>query len=215
MMSVTDATRTLGDMSRWEPGTADRLRLAALELFVERGYDATTVDDIVARVGVTQRTFVRHFADKEEVLFDEDAVMQDILLDGAQTYLDQHGPGPGRGLAAARAATAALARSFETERKRNRARWYVLAHIPALQGRQLVKQERWCTALQHALVGGRVPPAEAPVAVAVAAAALALAYSEWVTADRPRRLLPLLTAADAQFDSILTSVQTRSADSHR
>lgn len=189
-------------MSRWEPGTADKLRLAALELFVERGYDATTVDDIVEQVGVTQRTFFRHFADKEEVLFDEDASMQQVLLDGAQTYLRRHGPR--NGLAAARAATAALARSFEAERERHRARRQVLADVPALQGRQLVKQERWGEALRDTLAQNGVPPVDASVAVAVAVAALQLAYSEWLTANRSRRLHSLLMAADARLDSVLT-----------
>ena len=56
-------------MGRWEPDAAGRLREAALELFVEQGYDATTVADIAERAGLTARTFFRHFADKREVLF--------------------------------------------------------------------------------------------------------------------------------------------------
>src|SRR5271156_559473 len=45
------------------------LQQAALELFLERGYDQTTAAEIAARAGVTERTFFRHFADKREVLF--------------------------------------------------------------------------------------------------------------------------------------------------
>jgi AcrR family transcriptional regulator len=47
-----------------------RLQWAALELFRERGYDATTAAEIAAKAGVTERTFFRHFPDKREVLFD-------------------------------------------------------------------------------------------------------------------------------------------------
>jgi AcrR family transcriptional regulator len=56
-------------MSRWEPDAADRLERAALELFTEQGYAATTVPQIAARAGLTTRSFFRHFADKREVLF--------------------------------------------------------------------------------------------------------------------------------------------------
>jgi len=56
-------------MSRWQPGARDRLERAALDLFLERGFDQTTVPQIAARAGLTTRTFFRHFADKREVLF--------------------------------------------------------------------------------------------------------------------------------------------------
>ncbi|MEV7886406.1 TetR family transcriptional regulator [Streptomyces sp. NPDC002817] len=46
--------------------TREALIRAALELFTTRGYDGTTVDDIVEAVEVSQRTFFRYFANKEE-----------------------------------------------------------------------------------------------------------------------------------------------------
>jgi AcrR family transcriptional regulator len=49
--------------------TRDSLIRAAHELFVEQGYEATTVDEIVAAVDVSQRTFFRYFSSKEEVAF--------------------------------------------------------------------------------------------------------------------------------------------------
>jgi AcrR family transcriptional regulator len=56
-------------MSRWAPDAALRLEDAALQLFAEQGYSATTVPQIAARADLTTRTFFRHFADKREVLF--------------------------------------------------------------------------------------------------------------------------------------------------
>jgi AcrR family transcriptional regulator len=45
------------------------LQQAALSLFAERGYEATTVADIAGRAGVGLRTFFFHFPTKEDVLF--------------------------------------------------------------------------------------------------------------------------------------------------
>jgi len=56
-------------VSRWQPDARQRLERAALELFTEQGFAATTVPEITARAGLTTRTFFRHFADKREVLF--------------------------------------------------------------------------------------------------------------------------------------------------
>ncbi|MDP4334215.1 TetR family transcriptional regulator [Curtobacterium sp. A7_M15] len=61
-------------MVRWAPDARERLRTAALELFAERGFAATTVPDIVLRAGLTKRTFFRHFSDKREVFFGDDEI---------------------------------------------------------------------------------------------------------------------------------------------
>jgi AcrR family transcriptional regulator len=56
-------------VSRWAPDAAERLRVAAMELFAEHGFADTTVPQIAARAGLTTRTFFRHYPDKREVLF--------------------------------------------------------------------------------------------------------------------------------------------------
>src|ERR1700721_3510832 len=60
----------IGLMPRWEPQARDRLRDAALELFLAHGFDNVTVAEITERAGLTRRTFSRYFADKRDVLFD-------------------------------------------------------------------------------------------------------------------------------------------------
>src|ERR1700677_2476222 len=68
-------------MARWEPNAAERLVRAALDLFTEQGYDATTVNEIAERAGLTKTTFFRHFPDKREVLFAGQGVHTRILAD--------------------------------------------------------------------------------------------------------------------------------------
>lgn len=55
--------------------TREALLRAALELFTTRGYERTTVDDVADAVGVSQRTFFRYFAGKEEAAF----AVQDLV----------------------------------------------------------------------------------------------------------------------------------------
>lgn len=56
-------------MPRWDPRAEERLRSAAIELFLELGYEHVTVTQIAERAGLTRRTFSRYFTDKRDVLF--------------------------------------------------------------------------------------------------------------------------------------------------
>lgn len=55
--------------------TRDALLRVALDLFTTQGYEETTVDEIAEAVDVSQRTFFRYFASKEEAAF----TIQDLV----------------------------------------------------------------------------------------------------------------------------------------
>ena len=69
-------------MARWQPGARERLVAAAVDLFGEQGYDATTVAQIAQRAGVTRSTFFRHFSDKREVLVAGQETLSRLLAEG-------------------------------------------------------------------------------------------------------------------------------------
>ncbi|MEU6641856.1 TetR family transcriptional regulator [Saccharomonospora sp. NPDC046836] len=55
------------------------LTVAAIDLFLKQGYDATTVDEIASAAGVGRRTFFRYFRSKEDAIFpNHEEVLQDI-----------------------------------------------------------------------------------------------------------------------------------------
>ncbi|WP_043236183.1 TetR/AcrR family transcriptional regulator [Streptomyces violaceusniger] len=67
----------------------DALVAAAFQLFLEHGYDGTTIDDIAAFAGVGRRSFFRYFPTKEDVVFPDHerclADMTEFLAASADT----------------------------------------------------------------------------------------------------------------------------------
>src|SRR4029450_2224110 len=59
--------------------TAEAIVASAMELFAERGFERTTIDQIAAAADISRRTFFRYFADKEELFFAEDERLLEVV----------------------------------------------------------------------------------------------------------------------------------------
>ena len=150
-----------------------RMREAALELFLRKGYDGTTAAEIAARAGVTERTFFRHFPDKREVLFNEAELgaRLDAALAEAPPKL-----GP---VEAVVWAFQSLAPMFEENLPLAEPGRAVVARTPALQERQLAKTASITRTITEALQRREVEPALAGLAAATGMAVTGHGLQTW------------------------------------
>ena len=186
-------------MSRWEPDARSRLERASLELFVERGYDNTTVAEIAERAGLTKRTFFRHFADKREVLFGGQAMLSRLFIDAivgsSASALDAVG-----------AALRAIAPMFGPERIEF-ARWRqtIIAEHPDLQERELLK----ASALTAAMIDGfrerGLTDLAAHVAAELGQIAFRTSFARWVDPANERDFADV---AQETLDELKTATQS-------
>jgi mycofactocin system transcriptional regulator len=79
------AEQTLSHASGRRATSIAHLSHVGLELFFERGFDATTVDDIAAAAGIGRRTFFRYFASKNDLPWGE----FDLLVDEMRENLSR------------------------------------------------------------------------------------------------------------------------------
>jgi AcrR family transcriptional regulator len=183
-MSVSDIDYHRA-MARWEPDSRGRLAQAALDLYGERGFERTTVAEIAARAGVTERTFFRHFADKREVLFGGREELEQALAAAVA-----QAPADATPLDAVAAALAAMAGVLEDRRPFARKRQQVIAATPELQERELRKLLTLSALLDAALRERGVAAPEATVAAETGLALFRLAFERW--ADQRPGSEPLL-----------------------
>ncbi len=185
-MSDAAITRILS-MGRWEPNARGRLEQAALALYAERGFDDTTVAEIAARAGLTERTFFRHFADKREVLFGGAGALEELFVQAVDEAPDSATP-----IEAVAAALQTVGTMFEERRDFARQRQSVIATNAELQERELIKLASLARALAASLRRRGVPDPAASLTAEAGIAVFRIAFERWVGDAEPRDLRELL-----------------------
>lgn len=164
-------------MSRWAPDARERLETAALDLFVENGYEETTVAQIADRAGLNRATFFRHFTDKREVLFGGEDRLAALFADAIRDA--PAGVTPAGCLRAAFEAADAVMTPEQRAKAAQRVR--VLAASVEVQERGLLKHARMARALSAALRERGAGEAAARLAAEVAMLAFSMAVERWLS----------------------------------
>ena len=185
-------------------GLRERTRLAvraqltavAWNLFVEQGYDSTTVDEIAAAVGMSQRSFFRYFASKEDVVLVKFEVVGPMLADALANQ-----PASDDAWTALRRAFDVIVDPTERDGRHGLVLLQVINQTPALRGRTLEQQTHWQELLTP-LVAQRMTPTagaghelNAAVVTAAALACLNVANLAWLSSNGTASLRQLLDDA--------------------
>ncbi|MGH9002441.1 MAG: TetR family transcriptional regulator [Acidimicrobiia bacterium] len=204
-MSDDDGTPP-GLRERHRRRTATQLEEVALKLFVEHGFDATTVDDIAAAAEVSRRTFFRYYASTEDVLLaDHPKQLADLRAALAAR------PASEPILTALRQALMSLSGSYEENRDRLLLRARVMRGTPSLQARSLVLQRDWEQAVSEMVAEHLGVDAQGDLRPAVVAAtmlgALRAAFGMWLEGGGTAHLPSLVAEALDLLDSGLLQMK--------
>jgi AcrR family transcriptional regulator len=167
-------------MARWEPGARERLVVAAVELFTEQGYDATTVTQIAERAGVTKSTLFRYFPDKREILAAGQETLSQLLTEGIT-----EAPA---GVTPLEAVAAGLERVSSAMGQMNRDLGprlkAAVAASTELRERDALKSVGLAADMTLALIGRGVPEPTAQVAAELGVLAFKRGYTQWSIDER-------------------------------
>jgi AcrR family transcriptional regulator len=193
-------------MSRWAPNTRERLETAALDLFVENGYEETTVAQIADRAGLNRATFFRHFADKREVLFGGEDVLSGLFADAIRAA------SPDATLIECLQAALAAAQVVMTPHRRATAarRVLVVAANSELQERGLLKHARIANSITAALRERGADELTARLGAEVGMLAFSVALGHWMEANDDGPFPPFAAAALSDLQARTAELDSRS-----
>lgn len=177
-----------------------------MALFQQRGYDRTTVEQIAARAGLTERTFFRYFADKREVLFSGAKDLEKLIVSAVAAAARATGP-----LDAVSAALEATAPGFEQRRAHARKRQALVAAHAELRERELIKLSSLASAIAEALRARGVLKPAANLTAEAGIAIFKSAFERWVDDTKKHDLAHHVRAALADLRRVTVSRPTASS----
>ncbi|MGV0793263.1 TetR family transcriptional regulator [Mycolicibacterium sp. XJ1819] len=190
----------------------DDISRIAVNLFAERGFDNVTVGEIAAAAGLSERTFFRYFATKDELLLEYENHLWLRLGEALAARPRHEGP-----VTALREAFLATSHVEPQDRDRVVQLGRILAQAPDLQarsrGRRLVDDDEIVELVAKRIGGSRTKSrATARVVVAAMNAVAGTEFSAWVAAggrgDPATRIgeaLRMLETGLSQFDAKTTA----------
>ncbi len=189
-------SRTGGLRERKKAETRRTIQEHALRLFLSKGYDSTTVQEISSAAGVSHMTFFRYFPTKEAVVESDD-------YDSLIAELIRRRPLDEKPLTALhRALSEGLARIYDSDRDVLLTRTRLVLTTPALRARMADNQYATERLFTEALAargatsrGHNDVTLELRVQAAAALAALTVALSAWVQSDGAEQLPALVDRA--------------------
>ena len=170
-----------------------------MTLYAEQGFEQTTVAEIAARAGLTERTFFRHFADKREVLFYGMDMARDLL-----TRTIAEAPASATPMEAIGAALQALGAVFQENPERVRLRNAVVSANAELRERELSKLEAFAAAVAGALRDRGIPELTASLAAETGIAVFKVAFARWISEPGEPDLPGILAESMAELTGVLT-----------
>ena len=171
-------SETASATRRPEPKSIEAIEKVALELFRERGFEETPVEDIAAAAGISRRTFFRYFGSKNDILFGnfelllqdleewlasvpDDRPMFDVIADATMQFNRVHSDGSAA----------------------HRERMELILHTPALRANAALRNAEWLAVVaRYAARRMEAQPDELGPQLAghVALGAANAAYEQWL-----------------------------------
>lgn len=160
---------------------------AAVSLFAEQGFAATTVPQITARAGLTTRTFFRHFTDKREVIFAGDEIPAfaarvmaqapadltpiTLIIEGLRTVVQTR---------------------FDGRRDELRVKREIIRSDNSLRERDLHKRAALSEAIRTGFIARGVEPSTAALLAETSVTLLYVSLDQWLDQDGDRDLFEII-----------------------